>query len=141
MNTMTAQELLQQALDALEYHTAQTRPIHNTELAIDAIRAHLAKPQGEPSTRQYYYRNSTCKALTSNDPDCICWHDEGAGPYPKEPDNLRLNWRAKPFYLHPAHTEAEIEQIMEAAEYSENMDVFRESLRRILGVSQQEPAP
>lgn len=37
--------LLQQALNALEWHTQQTRPIHNTELAIDAIRAELAKPE------------------------------------------------------------------------------------------------
>jgi len=36
--------LLEQALNALEWHTQQTRPIHNTELAIDALQAELAKP-------------------------------------------------------------------------------------------------
>ena len=41
-----SRELLQQALDALEYqyHTYETRPIHNTDLAIDALRAALAQP-------------------------------------------------------------------------------------------------
>lgn len=43
-------ELLQQALDALEYHTAQTRPIHNTELAIETLRAELEKPEHNPMT-------------------------------------------------------------------------------------------
>jgi len=37
------EEILRQALNALEYHTQQTRPIHNTELAIDALRAVLNK--------------------------------------------------------------------------------------------------
>ena len=41
-------KLLQQALNALEYHTQQTLPIHNTELAIDALRAALAAPMPEP---------------------------------------------------------------------------------------------
>lgn len=41
-------ELLQKALNALEYHTQQTRPIHNTELAIDALREALAAPEPEP---------------------------------------------------------------------------------------------
>ena len=31
-------ELLQQSLNALVYHTQQTRPIENTQLAIDALR-------------------------------------------------------------------------------------------------------
>ena len=43
-----SRELLQMAFDALEHHTVQTRPIHNTELAIDALRAALAQPQAEP---------------------------------------------------------------------------------------------
>lgn len=37
--------LLEQALNALEWHTQQTRPIHNTELAIEALRDELAKPE------------------------------------------------------------------------------------------------
>ena len=41
-------DLLRQALNALEHHTVQTRPIHNTELAIDALRAELAQPAHAP---------------------------------------------------------------------------------------------
>jgi len=44
----TQREVMQRALNALEYHTQQTRPIHNSELAIDDLRAALAEPQGEP---------------------------------------------------------------------------------------------
>ena len=40
--------MFQQALDALVYHTQQTRPIHNTDIAIDALRTELAKPEPEP---------------------------------------------------------------------------------------------
>lgn len=36
--------LMQQALNALEYHTAQTRPIANTDEVIKALRARLARP-------------------------------------------------------------------------------------------------
>jgi len=35
-------ELVTQLLNALEYHQSQTRPIHNTELSIEAAREYLA---------------------------------------------------------------------------------------------------
>jgi len=45
---------------------------------------------------QYYYRVTECKAKTAEDSECICWHDEGSGPF----DNARnddvdkfLDWR------------------------------------------------
>lgn len=43
-------QLMRQALDALEYHRDQTRPIFSTQETIDAIRAYLAAPhpQDEP---------------------------------------------------------------------------------------------
>ena len=43
-----SRELLQQALDALEYHTMQTRPIKHTDKAIEAIKAELAKQEFYP---------------------------------------------------------------------------------------------
>lgn len=43
-----SRELLQQALDALIYHTNQTRPIERTDTAITALRAALAQPEPEP---------------------------------------------------------------------------------------------
>ena len=40
--------LVTQLLNALEYHQSHTRPIHNTELAIEAAREYLAtEPSGE----------------------------------------------------------------------------------------------
>ena len=43
-----SRELLQQALDALIYHTGQTRPIARTDSAITALRSELAQPAPEP---------------------------------------------------------------------------------------------
>lgn len=40
-----SREIMQQALDALEYHTMQTRPISHTDKAIEALEAALAQPE------------------------------------------------------------------------------------------------
>jgi hypothetical protein len=45
---MTKDEALQLAIDALEYHTAQTRTIWDTEKAIDTIKKVLAQPERKP---------------------------------------------------------------------------------------------
>ena len=39
-----SKELLKQALDALEHHTVQTRPIHLTDVTMVTLRAALAQP-------------------------------------------------------------------------------------------------
>jgi hypothetical protein len=49
---MTKDEALKLALEALEYHTAQTRPIQRTEAAILALREALAAPVQEPVAGQ-----------------------------------------------------------------------------------------
>lgn len=41
----------------------------------------MAEPAEVPDKWEYYYRDSDCPAADSGDPDCICWHDEGRGPY------------------------------------------------------------
>lgn len=33
------------------------------------------------TVHQYFYKNEACPALTANEPNCICWHNEGTGPY------------------------------------------------------------
>lgn len=43
-----SEALLRQALDALEYHRAQTRPILRTEETIEALRAALQRPAADP---------------------------------------------------------------------------------------------
>lgn len=30
---------------------------------------------------QYYYKRNNCPAPDSRDPRCICWHNEGTGPF------------------------------------------------------------
>ena len=45
---MTKDEALKLALESLEYHTAQTRPIHQTNETINAIKEALAQPEREP---------------------------------------------------------------------------------------------
>ena len=48
---------------------------------------------------QYYYRNNWCEAANAHAPDCICWHDEGTGPFSKETcesNTSNRHWRIKP---------------------------------------------
>ncbi len=51
------------------------------------------------TTPQYYYKENRCQSQTAHDADCVCWHDEGTGPFPDErpddPDTLK-EWRFKP---------------------------------------------
>lgn len=49
-------------------------------------------------THQYFYKSSNCLAETPHDTNCICWHDEGAGPFPAErraDQNTLMKWRVK----------------------------------------------
>ena len=50
----------------------------------------------KPATkRQYYYRMDNCPASEPTDENCICWHDEGAGPIvPLDP--VLCGWREVP---------------------------------------------
>ena len=48
---MTKDEVLKMALEALEYHTAQTRPIIETMATISVIKEVLAQPEQEPVAR------------------------------------------------------------------------------------------
>ncbi len=49
MTTITIERaVVHRALSALEYHTQQTRPIHNTELVIEELRDALAAPATSP---------------------------------------------------------------------------------------------
>lgn len=47
-----SKQVMQQGLDALEYHTEQTRPIAQTEQAIEDLRAAIAAPEPEPVVYQ-----------------------------------------------------------------------------------------
>jgi len=43
-----SREIMQQALDALKYHTEHTYPFHLTNVAIEALQKALAQPEQEP---------------------------------------------------------------------------------------------
>lgn len=48
---------------------------------------------------QYYYKQDACKAKHSTDADCVCWFDEGTGPYKTETHDAEVplvEWRIKP---------------------------------------------
>lgn len=47
----------------------------------------------EKVTRQYYFQKNECKADSAKDADCICWWDEGTGPFPDGTDVVTLEWR------------------------------------------------
>lgn len=59
-------------------------------------------PKEAKRTRQYYYRNAKCDAVTSDSAKCLCWHDEGTGPLPQAREGVdvhgvMLKWRNKTF--------------------------------------------
>jgi len=58
-----SREIMQQALDALEYHTMQTRPIYQTGVVIELLEAELAKPEQEPVTNSVLYSTAGRLAL------------------------------------------------------------------------------
>lgn len=49
-----------------------------------------------PAIRQYYYKENGCTAADRNQPDCICWHEEGQWPHLI--DNP-TTWRINPAYI------------------------------------------
>jgi hypothetical protein len=51
---MNNRDLHQQSLNALLYHTAQTRPIPSTDLVISTLQAVLAAPEPEPMLYRLY---------------------------------------------------------------------------------------
>lgn len=64
------------------------------------------KPRGVIGTEpmgtlfQYYHKAFRCKGETASDPKCMCWHDEGTGPWKDatyaDREFNKLEWRLKP---------------------------------------------
>jgi hypothetical protein len=56
-----------------------------------------AEVRGGEAAWQYYCKDNRCKATHSNDSDCICWHNEGAGPLnATRGSDVTLTWRRAP---------------------------------------------
>ena len=80
----------------------QAPEVEGTSSGTSALSAGLAgavDTETGTTTPQYYYKRNRCQAKTAHDADCICWHDEGTGPFPDErPDDPAAlkEWRFKP---------------------------------------------
>jgi hypothetical protein len=71
---MTQAEALRLALEALEYHTAQTRPIHETNKAITAIKAALeAKDEPMHPDIKKLYEDYFDKCFRESSPPQRTW--------------------------------------------------------------------
>lgn len=88
-----SRELLERAIDALQYHTQQTRPIHNTELMVDALREALAAPQPGPVAR----------VVGGNSPGATPWVVWIAHPQPADGSILYAAPPAAPAPAVPRH--------------------------------------
>jgi hypothetical protein len=54
--------IMQQALDALKYHTEHTYPFHLTNVAIEALQKALAQPEQEPVALKMVYGEVCCQS-------------------------------------------------------------------------------
>lgn len=77
----------------------QLAGVLRTMLASTPAPAQQETSEGCDPHWSYYFRVTECKAKTSRDGDCICWHTEGTGPF----DMVRhddadqfLEWRESP---------------------------------------------
>ena len=106
---MTDREIMQQALDALKYHTEHTYPFHQTNVAIEALQKALAQPEHRFDTPESHIvkwsipvdPNNFGEALAQpeQEPDCgEAGHDEGrcgnfhciTKPAPPKPEQEEL---------------------------------------------------
>lgn len=69
-------------------------------------------PAHKRPTKQYLSRMIGCQSKSLGAADCICWHDQGTGPYPVATPldhDTGLKWRDKPLpptpVEHPRNTE------------------------------------
>jgi len=74
-------EIMQQALDALEYHTMQTRPINHTDKAIEALKQELAKPE-----QTYDHESDAMSVLADVNADLI---------QDAKPESVNRSWLSK----------------------------------------------
>lgn len=90
---MDARQSARQLLFSLSLHPAPER----SEPACTPP----ATAEPDKLLRQYFHRVNDCRAKTSKDADCICWHDEGKGPVPDAKHTWRhKSWRNKPPAAH-----------------------------------------
>jgi hypothetical protein len=73
-----SRELLQQALDALKYHTEHTYPFHLTNVAIEALQKELAQPEQEPFKPDWAnYRQGLADGAAQPEQEPVAWMYKG----------------------------------------------------------------
>ena len=130
MTTITIERaVVHRALSALEYHTQQTRPIHNTELAIEELRDALAAPATATSGR-FKIGDHVFKVKGSQ------WSGRIVGWY--STDLTPIGWAVESFIERDSvqiYPDAALELIDEAAPAtapdSQEVKQIAEALRRI----------
>lgn len=66
---------------ALGEKARQRTSPENVSDVLDAVVSVMLDDAPVAVVNQYYYRVDACKADNRNSPFCICWHNEGTGPY------------------------------------------------------------
>lgn len=63
---------------------------------VEAVEAWHSAPDSDELIFQYYYKRNECPAENAASADCICWYNEGTGPFKNERHNAvtqKLEWR------------------------------------------------
>ena len=131
--TDNLRDMLQNVMGPIDTPIARRRlgiGVDQPEWLTEARAALAAAPQPAP-VMQYYYKDNTCPAEYGRAENCICWHNEGKGPFPdlKNGDAIPLaygsavglTWRAAP---------------QPVPEREALVDVVAEELRATLGTTE-----
>jgi len=102
-------EAMQQALNALEYHTMQTRPIHHTDKAIEALRQAIeqAEKQFNPDWDQQAVLVERIRELEAQlyeqaeKQEPVAWMTNSEHEYSIE---YKFNWLQTPLHDIPLYT-------------------------------------
>ncbi len=57
---------------------------HNLKKAITKFCRDSKEKKSKGIKAQYYYKVDGCKTINATDAGCICWHNEGTGPFKGE---------------------------------------------------------
>jgi hypothetical protein len=115
---MTKDEALRLALESLEYHMAQTRPIHQTIEAITAIKEALAQPkepEQEPvAWEQFYPDIGKPKFVAQPEQEPVAWMNDStpSGIFARHIDGARNFGCTIPLYTNPPQRKPQLKEFV-----------------------------
>jgi len=92
---------MQQALDALKYHTEHTYPFHQTNVAIELLKKELAKPEQAPIQLR---RGDRLRPIDADDLVCTVWATSTTG-------KTLVKWGANEFCEYTEYTAEQIGEL------------------------------